>query len=302
MRRSATASILAFAILVINPVRSQADQDLTIDLPLSRQAAAAAAAASAPAVTLTQPKPQPPKPAASTSRGAIAMKKFASRRAQNVNGTKQFTVGRLGVATKLSPIRAARNSRSVLSKVPSGTYLALNCETGNWYGVLMADRTTGWIRKVDVRMLDYEVVSNKPADAITYASNPSPDYSQVLMGSGGNAVLEVAKQYLGVPYKWGGNTFNGLDCSAFVQQCFRSVGVSLPRTAREQIAYGLPISSDQLASADRLYFANSSGNIVHTGIYIGNGYFIHASSKHKGVTVSSLSEDLYRRMYAGARR
>jgi cell wall-associated NlpC family hydrolase len=309
VRRPAIASFLAFATVAIVSGSSRADEVLTVDLPPSRQVVEAAAdsvASAADAVTLTNRKPQPSNYAASTGRqpgGAMSTKKFGSRGGQTVNGTKQFTVGRLGVVTKTAPIRASRtSSRSVLSRVQSGTYLALNCENGNFYGVLMADRTTGWVRKSDVKMLEYEVVSNRPADAAAYTANSASDYGRALLTSGGNAILDIARGYLGVPYKWGGTTANGLDCSAFVQQCFGSVGIRLPRTAREQVAYGLAVSSDQLQSADRLYFANSSGNIVHTGIYIGNGYFIHSSSKHKGVTVSNLSEDLYRRMYAGARR
>lgn len=236
----------------------------------------------------------------------MGTRKFGSRGGQSVNGTIQFTVGRLGVASTLAAIRPSRStSRRALSKVQPGTYVALNCENGNWYGVLMADRTTGWVRKGDVRLLDYEVVSKNQNDAAAYTANNAPSM-QDLVGSLGNgaqrAILDYAYGFLGVPYRWGGTSVNGLDCSALVQRSFSSVGISLPRTAREQIAYGIPVYSDQLQAADRLYFANSSGEIVHTGIYIGNGYFIHASSKHKGVAVSRITEDLYTRMYAGARR
>ncbi len=93
-----------------------------------------------------------------------------------------------------------------------------------------------------------------------------------------------------------------MDCSAFVQRCFASLGINLPRTAREQFGCGMPVAVAQLQAADRLYFQNKSGRITHTGIYIGDGYFIHSSSSRKGVAISRLDEQMYTRMYAGARR
>ena len=231
------------------------------------------------------------------------MKRFGSRGGQTVGGAKQFTVGRLGLAMKGAAIRAARgNRRALLSKVQPGTYIALNCENGDWYGVLMVDRTTGWVHKGDIKILDFEVVSNRQVDAEGYTANNVPYIGDAPLNIGQQTIKDVALTYLRVPYKWGGTSPNGLDCSAFVQRCFDSVGYRLPRTAREQIAIGFPVSTDQLRTADRVYFANAGGEIVHTGIYLGNGYFIHASSKHKVVAVSNLSEELYTRMYAGARR
>jgi cell wall-associated NlpC family hydrolase len=306
VRRFAIASLVAFASITIPGLRSSADDNLTLDLPRSFQAEQPSPPARAgDEIVLTGSKQQPaPKKPAPRPAAGIGTRKFASRSGQTVNGTKVYTVGRLGVANQTAVIRASRSSsRRALSKVEPGTYVALNCENGAWYGVLMADRSTGWIRKSDIRMLDYEVVSNRQSDATVNAAGPSGGYiDSSLLNGAQKSILEFAYGYLGVPYRWGGTSPSGLDCSALVQRCFGSVGIHLPRTAREQIAYGMPVSTDQLQTADRLYFANSSGDIVHTGIYIGNGYFIHASSRHKGVAVSRLTEDLYTRMYAGARR
>lgn len=305
MRCSAFAFLLASLSLVSISARSGADDNLTIDLPQSPQAAASAAPkeTTATSATLTANNGAAGPVRHASSSGPISTKKFGSRGGKTVNGTTQYTVGRLGVATQTVSIRAGRgNSRPVLSKVQSGTYMALNCENGPWYGVLMADRTTGWVRKSDVKMLDYEVVSDRKNDAAAYTSNNVGSYAAALLTGGQKAIIEVAQSFLGVPYKWGGTSPNGMDCSAFVQRCFSSVGINLPRTAREQCMCGAPVSSEQLQACDRLYFANSSGEIVHTGIYLGNGYFIHASGKLRQVGVSRLDEDLYVRMYAGARR
>ena len=85
-----------------------------------------------------------------------------------------------------------------------------------------------------------------------------------------------------------------------MKNIFASCGFPLPRTAAEQVGMGLPITPDQLQPGDRIYFGH--GSITHTGLYIGNGYFIHASSAHHRVVISQLSESLYTHLYACARR
>jgi cell wall-associated NlpC family hydrolase len=211
-------------------------------------------------------------------------------------------IGRLGIARRAAPIRAGRSTRKrALTTTPQGTYLALTHDAGKWYGVLMADKSTGWIRKADVELLDYEVVEKDKPQQPQYAGS-FPDTGGLLLSGGQQTILDVARNYLGVPYKYGGTAPTGMDCSAFVQRCFAALGINLPRTAHEQINCGMPISPDQLQPADRLYFASRGGRITHTGIYIGNGFFIHSSSSRGGVAVSRLSEPMYRRMFAGARR
>lgn len=210
-------------------------------------------------------------------------------------------VGRLGLASHNATIRVGRSSgKRALTKVAAGSYFALTDDKGDWYGVLMSDQSTGWIPKKDVQVLDFQVYTDEQKRP-SYAGS-IPNTGNQLLTEGQRAILQTAYNYMGVPYKWGGTTANGLDCSALVQKCFASQGISLPRTAHEQITCGMPVSVDQLQAADRLYFASRDGRITHTGMYIGNGYFIHASSSRHGVAVSNLSEPLYRKMYAGARR
>jgi cell wall-associated NlpC family hydrolase len=186
-------------------------------------------------------------------------------------------------------------------QVPAGTYLALTSDAGDWYGVLMSDRSTGWIHRSAVQILQYEVVS-PDAPRSTTAADASAATEGQLLTAGQRTLLQVAYSYLGLPYRYGGENASGIDCSAFVQQCFGALGVRLPRTAAEQSLRGMPVTQDQLQAGDRLYFAARDGRVSHTGIYIGNTYFIHASSTHRGVAISKLTESLYARMYAGARR
>ncbi len=115
-------------------------------------------------------------------------------------------------------------------------------------------------------------------------------------------LLEVIK-YLDTPYKYGGSTGNGIDCSAFTLQVYKnSLDVDLPRSAREQYHDGEEISKDDLKFGDLVFFnTQRRSKPGHVGIYLGENQFVHASRK-LGVTVSSLDEEYYRKRYMGARR
>ena len=234
--------------------------------------------------------------------GAPNGRPSANRSAGIVKGGPDKVVGRLGLTNHRATIRSARGGRKrALAKVRPGTYLAINSESGDWFGVLMSDRSTGWIAKSDVQVLNYDVVTPRNYDPAPYRDYASNGGSALLTG-GQQAILDYAYTFLGVPYRWGGTSQDGLDCSAYVQRCFASQGLQLPRTAHEQMGCGLPLSTDDLRAGDRVYFASRDGHISHTGIYVGNGYFIHSSSSHRGVAVSNLSEPSYRKMFTGARR
>jgi peptidoglycan DL-endopeptidase CwlO len=106
----------------------------------------------------------------------------------------------------------------------------------------------------------------------------------VTSSASANAVIANAKQYLGVPYVWGGSTPSGFDCSGFVQYVYRSVGISLPRTARAQQNVGTRISVNQVQPGDLVF----NGKIAyHVGIYIGGGQYIHAPQTGDVVKIAS---------------
>jgi cell wall-associated NlpC family hydrolase len=122
---------------------------------------------------------------------------------------------------------------------------------------------------------------------------PPPD------GTLSTQVVSIAMQYLGVPYVWGGaSPSTGFDCSGFVMYVFAQVGVYLPHHAASQYGYGTPVSQDQLAPGDLVFF----DGLGHVGIYIGGGQFIHAPHTGDVVKISSLYEDWYSSTYVGARR
>lgn len=132
------------------------------------------------------------------------------------------------------------------------------------------------------------------------------DYSSVeettTSTSGNSSIVETAKQYLGVPYVWGGTSPSGFDCSGFTQYVFKQCGYSLSRVASDQYSNGIYVSYSNLQSGDLVFFERTyaTNGISHVGIYIGDGQFIHCANG--GVKISSLSETYYSSRYYGACR
>jgi len=119
-------------------------------------------------------------------------------------------------------------------------------------------------------------------------------------------IVEHGKQFLGTPYVWGGNDLRrGVDCSGFVHHVFRDFGIILYRNSAAMTQNGTAIGRGELLPADLLFFATAGSNrISHVGLYIGDGYFIHATvpGRNGGVVISSLYEAYYTRTYRMARR
>lgn len=115
-------------------------------------------------------------------------------------------------------------------------------------------------------------------------------------------VLSYSKDLLGIPYRFGGTTLRALDCSAFVQKVFKSIGIDLPRTAREQFNLGRDVGREEIAEGDLVFFKTYSRYPSHVGIYIGDNQFIHASRKGRQVSIDSLEEPYYRKRFIGAKR
>lgn len=115
-------------------------------------------------------------------------------------------------------------------------------------------------------------------------------------------IIATAKQYIGVPYVWGGTSPSGFDCSGLVQYVFRQHGIQLNRTTVTQYRQGVYVDRANLQKGDLVFFQNTyTTGISHVGIYIGNGQFIHASSS-RGVMISELSNTYWASHYYGARR
>jgi peptidoglycan DL-endopeptidase CwlO len=122
------------------------------------------------------------------------------------------------------------------------------------------------------------------------ASAPAPPATH-------GGVVGIAMQYLGVPYRWGGASPSGFDCSGLVMYVYAQVGVSLPHSSYAQYGMGSPVSRDQLQPGDLVFF----DGLGHVGIYVGGGNFIHAPHTGDVVKISSMT-GWYAATYVGARR
>ena len=115
-------------------------------------------------------------------------------------------------------------------------------------------------------------------------------------------LLRVARRMLAVPYRFGGTTLWGLDCSGFVQKTFAFLNLDLPRSAREQFREGAKVAKADLSPGDLVFFRTYAKYPSHVGIYLGDNRFVHASSRERKVTVESLDTPYYVKRYIGAKR
>ncbi len=117
----------------------------------------------------------------------------------------------------------------------------------------------------------------------------------------GNDIVKTAAKYKGVPYKFGGTTPNGFDCSAYVQYVFGRHDAKLPRTADAQVLDGIFVLKSKLKPGDLVFFSTYAGGASHVGIYAGSGKFWSASTS-RGVVLDSLDTGYWKEHYYGARR
>jgi len=118
-------------------------------------------------------------------------------------------------------------------------------------------------------------------------------------GSGkGSSMVNIAKQYLGTPYVWGGTSTKGFDCSGLMQYVAKQMGVNLSRTTYTQIKEGTAVDKNYLQPGDLVFFGTSN-NPHHVGMYVGNGQYLHAPKTGDVVKISNLAD---RKDFLTARR
>jgi cell wall-associated NlpC family hydrolase len=128
------------------------------------------------------------------------------------------------------------------------------------------------------------------------APAPAPPAAVPSPGGGHPEAATIALRYLGVPYRWGGASPAGFDCSGLVMYVYAQLGISLPHFAAAQYGYGSPVSRDQLQPGDLVFFEN----LNHVAIYIGGGQVVHAPTTGDVVKISNISD--WGSSYVGARR
>lgn len=114
-------------------------------------------------------------------------------------------------------------------------------------------------------------------------------------------IIQTSMRYRGVPYVFGGTSPDGFDCSGFTRYVFAQSGIYLPRMADEQFEVGRYVSYGRLQPGDLVFFSTYASGASHSGIYIGDGRFISATSS-RGVAIDSLDSGYWGSRYIGARR
>jgi cell wall-associated NlpC family hydrolase len=139
-------------------------------------------------------------------------------------------------------------------------------------------------------------VAAPTGDALTTAIAGAPS-------AAAQHAIEVASQYIGTPYHFGGaSPQTGFDCSGLAQYAYGQSGVSLPRVAADQYKVGQPVDRASLQPGDIVFFQDSTGYIHHEGIYLGNDKFLQAPHTGDVVKISSLDDPYYAGQFAGGRR
>lgn len=109
----------------------------------------------------------------------------------------------------------------------------------------------------------------------------------------GEALADFAVQLLGAPYRFGGATRAGFDCSGLVFFAHRQFGVTVPRTSREQAMRAQKVKKRKLQRGDLVFFKVAGRHVDHVGIYIGERQFVHAPRSGKPVAINSLDDEFY---------
>ncbi len=172
--------------------------------------------------------------------------------------------------------------RRPMITAPFETRLEVMAEPGDdprWVEVRLPDERAGWVQRGDVGF-ETERLSIEQT-------------------------IELSRRFVGLPYTWGGTSSFGYDCSGFTQMLCRRRGARMPRDADQQAAWSgaAAVRSDELKPGDLLFFGADAGHISHTGMYIGEGRFINATTWiHPVIQICELSDAHWKRLLVACRR
>lgn len=117
-----------------------------------------------------------------------------------------------------------------------------------------------------------------------------------------HAATEIAASMVGKPYRYGGSTPQGFDCSGLVYFSFQRAGIKVPRSTERLRKQGQPVATAHATRGDLVFFNQEGRYSSHVGIYLGNNRFVHAPSSGKRVRVDSLNDPYWQKHWVGVRR
>jgi cell wall-associated NlpC family hydrolase len=237
---------------------------------------------------------------------------------------------------------APSESADVVSQAILGSNVELVEQRAGWIKVRTADQYQGWMPAASLRegkasgplvkigslfanlYQEPDATKHQPLLTVPFESRlevvaESPRWLQVRLPDGRAAwlqrgdvaldvdqtVVELARRFLGLPYLWGGVSTFGFDCSGFTGMLLRQRGVIIPRDAGPQMRWEgfTPVERSNLQAGDLLFFGESAEKVTHTGMYIGNGEFISATTWLKPVVqISRLDDPHWSGQLVGCRR
>jgi len=201
-----------------------------------------------------------------------------------------------------------------LGLLPTNHEVVIVGQEDNWYKILHGT-SYAYVSKDYIIVTATDVEYTIPAAPATNSAVGTTNSFRVPIASGaipsyigsqipGEVLVETAKQFLGTPYVYGGMSPQGFDCSGFVKYCYSLMGVDINRIACDQALNGVEVPIENMLPGDILCFASSIGGsyIGHTGIYVGNGYFIHSPRTGYSVEFLPLDATSYGKRIANVRR
>lgn len=220
--------------------------------------------------------------------GSTAAKKPVNRTSKNPRPTNTSVHTNTNSACLRSgPSTSARK----ITVLPEGITLKLLSTSGKWAKVALPDGVCGFV----YRPLLAAGVGQTEQAAKPSAATPNAETAS-------STLIQTALACRGTAYRRGGTSRGGFDCSGFTRYVYAKYGVSLPHSSAAQAGRGVSINRSELQPGDLVFFQTGGRGISHVGIYIGNGNFVHAASRGRGVTVDSINSGYYSPRYRGARR
>lgn len=131
---------------------------------------------------------------------------------------------------------------------------------------------------------------------------PAPTTPPAMAVEPGEEIVQLARNLIGAPYRFGGSGPREFDCSGLVFFVHQQLGIEVPRTAAQQAAAAAPVDALKLLPGDLVFFTDSGREITHVGIYAGHGKFVHAPKSGRPVGYGSMFDDYYLHNFAGAGR